>query len=51
MAANNKKANDFKPTFKKYSAMSKSEQEAFKQGATTANNSIKERLGLKKPKN
>ena len=42
--------NGFTPTFRKYSDMSKGEQEAFRQGATTANNGIKERLGLKKPK-
>ena len=39
---------DFVPTFKKYKDMTPSEQAIFRQGATTANNSIKERLGLKK---
>jgi len=30
--------------------MTPGEQAAFRQGATTANNNIKERLGLKKPR-
>ena len=40
----------FTPTFKKYADMNKGEQEAFKQGASMVNNNVKERLGLKKPK-
>lgn len=47
---NNGVRKEFTPTFRKYSDMSQGEQEAFKQGATTANNNIKERLGLKKGK-
>jgi hypothetical protein len=45
------KGNDtFKPTFVKYDTMTEREKGIFKQGATTANNSIKEKLGLKKPR-
>lgn len=40
----------FVPTFRYYADMDEGEQAAFKQGATTANNNIKERLGLKKPR-
>ena len=42
--------NGFTPTFRKLVDMTQGERDAFKQGATTANNGIKERLGLKKPK-
>ena len=42
----------FEKTFKNYKTeMTPGEQAAFRQGATTANNSIKERLGLKKSRN
>ena len=41
----------FTPTFKKYANMNADEQAAFKQGASMVNNNVKERLGLKKPKN
>jgi len=44
------KSNDFTPTFVKYDTMSDREKAIFRQGATTANNSVKERLGLKKPR-
>ena len=40
----------FTPTFRKYADMTQGEKDAFRQGATTANNGVKERLGLKKPK-
>ena len=46
----NTSGSNFTPTFKKYSAMSDGEKACFRQGATTANNSIKEKLGLKKPR-
>ena len=48
--ANNKNDKNFKPTFVKYSTMNEREKSIFKQGATTANNNIKEKLGLKKPR-
>ena len=41
---------EFKPTFIPYNTMDEREKGIFKQGAATANNSIKERLGLKKPR-
>lgn len=44
------KDNGFQPTFRKYSSMNKGEQEAFKQGAKTVENKVKENLGLKKPR-
>ncbi|MCL2228860.1 MAG: hypothetical protein FWC00_03460 [Firmicutes bacterium] len=43
------KQSDFTPTFIRYDDMSPREQGIFRQGATTANNSVKERLGLRKP--
>ena len=46
----NKTDNGFKNTFVKYSDMNEREKGIFKQGATTANNNVKERLGLKKPR-
>ena len=46
-----KPKSDFKPTFISYkNDMNEREQAIFRQGATTANNNIKERLGLKKPR-
>ena len=56
MAKNNnstsqaKNNSGFTPTFVKYNDMSDREKAIFKQGATTANNNVKERLGLKKPR-
>ena len=54
MADNKKKGGGnnggFTPTFRKYADMSQGEKDAFRQGATTANNSVKEKLGLKAPK-
>lgn len=47
---NNRNNGGFTPTFRTYASLSDGEKEAFKQGATTANNNIKERLGLKKPR-
>jgi len=41
---------EFTPTFRKYADMSPSEQAAFKQGATTVGNTVKENLGLRKPR-
>lgn len=37
----------FQPTFRKYKDMNDGEKAAFRQGATTVDNSVKERLGLK----
>lgn len=58
--ADNKKANnksatansygEFQPTFRKYSDMSDGEKAAFRQGAKTSENKVKERLGFTKPK-
>ena len=42
--------NGFQKSFRSYKSMNDGEQAAFRQGATTANNSIKEKLGLKKPR-
>lgn len=44
-------ANNFQPTFRKYSDMNDSEKAAFRQGAKTSENKVKERLGFTKPKN
>lgn len=44
-----KSNNTFAPTFRKYKSMSESEQAAFRQGAKTTENRVKERLGFKKP--
>ena len=41
---------EFKQTFVKYDTMNEREKGIFKQGAITANNNVKERLGLKKPR-
>lgn len=41
---------DFQPTFRKYTDMSESEKAAFRQGAKTSENKVKERLGFSKPK-
>lgn len=43
--------NNFQPTFRKYSDMSDGEKAAFRQGAKTSENKVKERLGFTKPKN
>lgn len=48
---NNNSGNNFQPTFRKYSDMSDSEKAAFRQGAKTSENKVKERLGFTKPKN
>ena len=42
--------NSFTPTFRKYSDMNEGEQAAFRQGAKTSDNKVKERLGLTKPR-
>ena len=47
----NKGAGGFQPTFRKYKDMTESEQAAFRQGAKTSENKVKERLGFTKPKN
>ena len=47
----NTSGGNFKPTFIKYKDMTPTEQACFRQGATTANNSVKEKLGLKAPRN
>lgn len=47
----NSNGNNFKPTFRKYKDMTESEQAAFRQGAKTSENKVKERLGFTKPKN
>ncbi len=41
---------EFQPTFRKYADMSDSEKAAFRQGAKTSENKVKERLGFTKPK-
>lgn len=46
-----KGAGGFQPTFRKYKDMTESEQAAFRQGAKTSENKVKERLGFTKPKN
>ena len=38
--------NDFKPTFRNYKDMNEGEQAAFKQGAKTVENKVKDKLGL-----
>ena len=48
VAANN---GSFQPTFRKYADMTQSEKDAFRQGAKTSENKVKERLGFIKPKN
>lgn len=47
----NKGANGFQPTFRKYKDMTEGEQAAFRQGAKTSENKVKERLGFTKPRN
>jgi len=49
-AANTGSNTNFQPTFRKYNDMSPSEQAAFRQGATTVGNKVKENLGLRKPR-
>lgn len=41
---------NFTPTFRKYETMNKGEQDAFRQGAATVSNRVKENLGLKQKK-
>jgi hypothetical protein len=41
----------FTPTFRKYADMSDGEKAAFRQGAKTSENKVKERLGFTKPRN
>lgn len=43
--------NGFQPTFRRYQDMSDTEKAAFRQGAKTSENKVKERLGFVKPKN
>jgi len=40
----------FQQTFRKYDSMNTGEQAAFRQGAATVSNKVKENLGLKKPR-
>ncbi|MCL2061145.1 MAG: hypothetical protein FWH03_00765 [Firmicutes bacterium] len=40
----------FTPTFRKYASMNEGEKQAFRQGAKTSENKVKERLGLTKPR-
>jgi hypothetical protein len=51
--ANNGRGNNggFQPTFRKYADMTDTEKAAFRQGAKTSENKVKERLGFTKPKN
>jgi len=53
MAAKKNSGNggNFTPTFRKYRDMNDSEKQAFRQGAKTSENKVKERLGFTKPKN
>lgn len=46
----NKGAGGFQPTFRRYKDMTESEQAAFRQGAKTSENKVKERLGFTKPR-
>ena len=46
VAANN---GNFTPTFRKYADMTQSEKDAFRQGAKTSENKVKERLGFIRP--
>ena len=41
---------EFKRTFRKYAEMTTDQKECFLQGRITSDNNIKERLGLKKPR-
>jgi len=50
-SANSAKSGNFNQTFVKYDTMTDREKGIFRQGATTANNNVKERLGFKKPRN
>ena len=45
-----KSGGGFTPTFRKYGEMNSGEQAAFRQGAATVSNKVKENLGLKKKK-
>ena len=40
---------NFQPTFRKYADMSQGEKDAFRQGAKTSENKVKERLGFIRP--
>jgi hypothetical protein len=40
----------FVSTYKSYKSMTPGEQNAFRQGANTVSNKVKENLGLRKPK-
>jgi hypothetical protein len=42
--------NNFQPTFRKYNDMSEGEKAAFRQGAKTSENKVKEKLGFTRPK-
>ena len=44
------KNGNFTPTFKKYNSMNTGEQAAFRQGAKTVENKVKEKLGFTKPR-
>lgn len=44
-----KSYNNFQPTFRKYADMTEGEQAAFRQGAKTSENKVKERLGFTRP--
>ena len=48
--AKTKNDSTFTPTFRKYADMNGGEQAAFRQGAYMVENGVKERLGLKKPR-
>jgi hypothetical protein len=48
---NNNGGKPFTPTFRKYNDMTQGEKDAFRQGAKTSENKVKERLGFTKPKN
>lgn len=50
MAKNVRKNDNFVPTFKRYEDMSIEEQNAFRQGAKTIENRVKEKIGLKEEK-
>jgi len=49
-AQTNSGNSNWQPTFRSYKSMSEGEQAAFRQGATTVENKVKENLGLKKPR-
>ena len=49
-SATAKKSGTFKPTFVPYKTMNTGEQAAFRQGAKTVENKVKDRLGFLPPK-